>query len=206
MNYEHDSEKYLACMEELKRRTQIVRDALMPYWTAQQVSVPNVELACLQLRKMYELVAFAALAAHKPRYREIRKRFEKDWKLAEIIRTIDRINPGFLPVAFEDVAGDINELEDRRFTPSDVIKWHSRFGSILHAFNPYKPPPNYNKIADMCGVHIDRFTSTLNRHKVNVIKDEVFYLVTMQSSIDGSIQVATFYNVDGDLIKKQKRP
>ena len=192
-------------MNELKRRTQIARDALMPYWTKQQISVPNVELACLQLRKMYELVAFAALAAHQARYREIRKRFEKDWKLPEIIRTLERINPGFLPVAFEDVGGNIREFEDRKFTPNGVIKWHSEFGSVLHAFNPYKPEPDYKNIADMCGAHIDRFTSILSRHKVNVIKGEVFYLVTMQSIDDGSIQVATFYNVDGTLIKKHKK-
>ena len=206
MKDEHDWEKYLACMEELKRRTQIVRDALIPYWTKQDVSVPNIELACLQLRKMYELVAFAALAAHKPRYQEIRKKFEKDWKLPEIIRRINSINPGFLPVAFEDVDGNIKELEDRRFTPNDIIKWHAEFGSILHAFNPYKPQPDYRSVADLCGSHIDRFTSTLSRHKVNVIRGEVFYLVTMQSDTDGSTQVATFYNVEGALIKKHRKP
>ncbi|HVR92193.1 MAG TPA: hypothetical protein VHG29_14020 [Novosphingobium sp.] len=201
---EHDWEKYLACMDELKRRTQIVREALGPYWTGQPLSVPDVELACLQLRKMYELVVFAALAAHKPRYRELRKRFEKDWKLPEIVRTIQRINPGFLPVAFEDVDGNITELEDRRFTPEKIIRWHAEFGEILHAFNPYRSVPDYKAIADACGAHIDRFTQTLSRHKVNVIKDEVFYLVTMHSKTDGSIQVATFYRTDGELIKKQR--
>jgi hypothetical protein len=154
---------------------------------------------------MYELVAFAALAAHKPRYEQVRRRFEKDWKLADIIRTLERINPGFLPVAFEDRDGEIHELEDRRFTPDKVIKWHAEFGSILHAFNPYKKQPDYEKICEKCGDHIDRFTKILSRHKVNVIKDEVFYLVTMQSAEDGSIQVATFYNVDGQLIKKAQR-
>jgi hypothetical protein len=201
MRVEHDWQKYLECMEEVKRRTVIVRDVLTPHWNSEPVSVPNVELACLQLRKMYELVAFASLAAQKPRYQEIRKRFEKDWRLPDIIRTIDRINPGFLPVAFSDINGQIVEHEEQRFTPEQFIRWHAEFGSILHAFNPYRPTPNYAEICRTCEMHFERFVKTMNRHKVNVVKDEVFYLVTMQAAHDGSIQVAPFYRTDGELIK-----
>ena len=191
-------------MQEIKHRTAICTDALKPYWATKAISIPNCELACLQLRKMYELVAFAALSANKSKYQMLRAKFEKDWRLVEILRIIERFNPGFLPVAFTDVEGVIIDSATDYFDIPKLSKWHSDFNTILHAKNPYKKETDYVALLEKCGTHLNRFVSIMNRHKVNVVKDEVFYLVTMQGAEDGNIQVATFYRVDGESIKEAR--
>lgn len=194
---QHDPQTYLACMEEIKFRDHIIREALGNFLEGKAASCAEVELANLQLRKLYELVTFAAVAANKGSYQKVRRRFERDWNLPEIIKSISRLNPNFLPIAFEDTDGRIIESNELRFTRAKIIKWHSEFHEILHCRNPYSADLGFVEIATNCLVHVNRFKKIMSRHKIHVVPNEIFYLVTMESIDTGAIQVAEFHAVKG---------
>ena len=190
----HDSDKYLACMEELKRRFAVLDEALAPFRDRNLVAVPNLELACLQLRKIYELVAFAALATNRERYSEVRKAYEKDWNLAEVLKVIEKLNPHSFPIAYKDVDGEIFDIPELKFTRASLTKLHGELGSVLHARNPYAPEIDFRSRLDKCCQERDRARTILNFHRVwpDPHRDQTFYLVQMHTLPDGAVQVAVF--------------
>jgi len=197
-----DWERYAACMEEIKRRTSILDKSLAPFRQSATVSVANCELAALQLRKIYELIAFATISANKNRYIRLRKSYEKDWNLAKIVKFISSGNPNFLPQPIYEVESD---LEGVRFdvkvkdvpilTKEELISRHGKLGDVLHAQNPYRNPPNYRDWLEHLTNWRDEVVGLLNTHKVKIDEDHWFRVV-MQGEVDGLVQVATMSAVD----------
>ena len=195
---QHDWRKYWFCMEELKKRFAILDDALSTFRKDSIASVPNVELASLQLRKIYELIGFAALATNRERYGAVRARYEKDWNLAEVLKLVEQINPHSFPAAYRDVGGDIVDLPKLQFTRKSLTRLHGELGTILHARNPYRGELDYNFWARKCCSHRDNALEILNFHRVwpDPAKDQTFYLVQMHTLPKGDIQVAVFDKID----------
>lgn len=190
-------EIYASCMEEIKKRTTILDDAMGAYRTAQNASVPNVELACLQLRKIYELVAFAALSANKEKYSRLRQSFEKDWDIARIARIIENANPDFLPVAIKEVHGEgehpeIIDVQGLNFTRAKLVERHGRVSTLMHAQNPYRRAPDYRAWHDRVIEWRDEVISVLNLHRVRIDGDKTFYRVAMSTLPNNDVQVAVF--------------
>ena len=199
MSTEHNPGLYADCMTEIKSRMKIVEEALSNYQLGGKgSSVPRVELACLQMRKVYELVVFAGLAANVKRYSTIRKRFEKEWNLKEIVRQIKSFNPNFLPIAFRDEipkaeSGILNmsEKDGLMFTPEKIIQSHGRFGKILHAQNPYAVQEDYKAWAKEVIQCSNEVVSILSNHIVVVEPDDVIYRVCLAAGPQKSVQVVT---------------
>jgi hypothetical protein len=183
-------------MAEIKNRISMFDEAMKYFRSAGVMTVANVELACLQLRKIYELIGFSALAANKARYAEIRGRYEKDWNLPAILKEIESFNPNFLPVRFSDeddeTLGPIRQMvraDEFKFTRLNLTKFHGELGEVLHAQNPYKPMFDYRPWFQKCIERRDFIIKVLSNHAVEIVKDEVFYRITMTGS-QGEIQVA----------------
>ena len=183
-------------MEEIKRRTTILNDALRVFQTQVLVSVPNCELACLQLRKMYELIAFATLSANRERYARIRQSYEKDWDIAWITKLIENVNPRFLPIPItEEETGDPNirfnivEKPAPRLDRRELVRRHGILSDMLHAQNPYRPSPDYKKWFERVVIWRDELVALLNVHRA-IIDDRTFYRVAMQTDETGDVQVA----------------
>jgi hypothetical protein len=193
----HDWEKYLACMEEVKKRIQILDEALLPFRARKELAVPNLELAALQLRKIYELIAFASLATNRERYSQVRQRYEKDWNLAEVLRIVAEINPHSFPVACRMVGEEIIDREEMNFTKSSLAKFHGELATLLHAKNPYKDEFDYLKWHQKCVEMRDHALDVLNFHRVWPDPDKVqtFYFVQMHTLPKGEIQVAVFEKI-----------
>ncbi len=87
---------YLRCMEEAKHRLAFVERFCAGI--SGQVRV-DTEVACLQMRKALELIAYAAIAPHKARYETWRKNalqnrdFRRDYNGRRILRSLATINP-----------------------------------------------------------------------------------------------------------------
>ena len=190
----HDWEKYLACMEEVKKRIHILDGALLPFRARKELAVPNLELAALQLRKIYELIAFASLATNRQRYGEIRKRYEKDWNLAEVLKLVEEINPHSFPVACRMIGDEIVDHEELSFSRKSLASLHGELGILLHAKNPYKDEIDYKKWHRKCVEQRDYALEVLNFHRVwpDPEKVQTFYFVQMHTLPKGEIQVAVF--------------
>lgn len=199
MSIKHDWERYLACMEEIKKRIQIFDEAMGPFRISGISSVPNCELACLQLRKVYELIAFATLSANREKYSRIRASYEKDGDIARITKIIENINPDFLPIAIAEkitlIPDEIVEIiEDplRKLDRKTLVKRYGQISDILHAQNPYRPLPDYKKWQERLAKWRDEVVDILSLHKAIVDTDRIFYRVTMSAIPNGEIQVAVF--------------
>ena len=194
---EHDWAKYQACMEEVKKRFAILDDALLTFRKDKVIGIPNLELACLQLRKIYELIAFAALATNRERYSKIRTRYEKDWNLSEVLRLVEKLNPHSFPVACRQIDGDIVDQPGLFFNRDSLARLHGELGDILHAKNPYADEINYRKWIKKCCIQRDEALSILNFHRVwpDPAKEQTFYFVQMHTLPKGEIQVAVFEKI-----------
>ena len=69
--------KYRDCMEEIKKRTEVVDGFLRGNYHALYLQT-TVESICLQVRKILELIALASLVANKGVYEKSRQNFAKD--------------------------------------------------------------------------------------------------------------------------------
>src|SRR5947209_4715421 len=93
---EPDTQAYMAVMEEIKRRTALVY-ALLEKRISVMYRATHVETMILQIRMITELIALASLAAHKSIFEEQRRKFEKHWHPVDILKDVERLNPGFYP-------------------------------------------------------------------------------------------------------------
>ena len=139
---ENDIQKYIRCMNEIKIRDQVIEDHLTGKRSTGQ-RMTDIELVCLQFRKIGELIILSALCAHKEEYRKVCKNIEKQWEAAKIRKTLDSIHPEFYPIPFERVFDPTigmqkNErVKDGFLSKDECISLIGRCGGILHGFNPY---------------------------------------------------------------------
>ena len=194
---EHDPNGYTLCMEEIKRRTNILDEALTIFRQNGTVSVPNCELSCLQLRKIYELLAFSSLSANREKYARLRSSFEKDWDINRITKIIENLNPNFLPIAITEIEAEkdgvryeIIDDPSQKFTRGELVKRHGQLSQMLHAFNPYRKVPDYAHWLMKASEWRDDLVATLNVHRVDIERERIFYRVAMDTLPDGDVQVA----------------
>ena len=135
---------YTNCMREIKERI-AVTDQFLTEWREQNVATAFAcEMAALQLRKIYELVAFSAISADLEKYSVFRRRFSKDWDFNAIIKTISNFNPNFLPKPTRRVPSQVEgvnwHLEERpeaELSKEELIFRHGYLHKFLHASNPF---------------------------------------------------------------------
>ena len=193
---EHDPGRYKKCMQEIKNRIAIFDSAMLPFRAQRILQIANLELACLQLRKAFELIGLASISANKAKYAEIRKSFEKDWNLPEILKTIERFNPQFLPIGIRETPSDNPKVKPHQITENgrtisrdQLIQFHGRIGQIMHARNPYAPELRYLAWHEWCCEKRDDLVALLSNHAVNVDFQHVFYLCSMQNTQDSEVSV-----------------
>src|SRR5690606_15406693 len=96
MNSHPDMTAYVACMNEIKARYKIAnsfnngeRNAIY--------DVPTMEVMALQFRMIFELIALSSLSAHARIFEDYQIKFQKKWRVTEIIGDLERLNPNFYP-------------------------------------------------------------------------------------------------------------
>lgn len=106
--------EYAECMEEIKKRIEVIRafldgrcNALYKQTTAEPI--------CLQVRKKLELIALVSLVANKEEYGKNRANFTKDRHAKRILQSVEEINPNFYPFPnaqfLDKVTGKVVEVK-----------------------------------------------------------------------------------------------
>ncbi|MBA3667324.1 MAG: hypothetical protein H0W65_06340 [Sphingomonas sp.] len=202
----HDPEGYRESMREFRKRLGILNDVLLPFVSAGVVAIPNCELAALQLRKMYELIGFASLSANRHRYVVLRKRYEKDWNLAEILVRIEKVNPAFLPIGLDETyaagtsaAPHILRTKGSRIDKTLLLEHHGRLANLLHARNPYRPELDYEWWHGWLQQRARELVETLELHTVAIEYQKTIYRVALRDAEtdDVSVTVMNFNLVSG---------
>lgn len=139
-------------MDEIKLRDQVIESFLTcKRHTGQRMT--DIELVCLQFRKIGEIIMLSALCAHKKDFIKVQSNIEKEWDATKIRKILDKIHPDFYPVPFERFVEQStgNQKKERvrsgYLTKDECITLIGRCGGILHGFNPYNDNKVFKEIA-----------------------------------------------------------
>ena len=146
-----DIQKYIRCMDEIKLRDQVIDSFLSGKRDTGQ-RMTNIELVCLQFRKIGEIIMLSALCAHKKDFLKVQSNIKREWDPNKIRETLDKIHPDFYPVPFERIVDKStgekkNDLVTGGYlTKDECISLIGRCGGILHGFNPYNDDKIFKEI------------------------------------------------------------
>ena len=199
---EPDINAYIAVMEEIKRRMDVVC-ALY----AQRISVmyraTHVESMVLQVRMITELVALASLAANKSIFEQNRTKFEDYWRPKEILKDVESLNPNFYPRPIVEVPlknsrakNELVEMKTGFMKRDELIQVHRECGKRLHAQNPFGKAVDYDYYEKMIPKWMERIRKLLNCHQIKLLNGNRFYLVHMKEERDNHVHMYTFEGLE----------
>ena len=192
---EPDINAYIAVMEEIKRRIEVVSTL-----HARKISVmhrdTHVESMVLQVRMITELIALASLSANKSLFEQNKKKFEKHWRLTKILKDVESLNPNFYPkpiaqMPLNDTRTQIVlvETETGFMTRDELIQVHGKCGNLLHAQNPFGKDVDYDYYEKMVPKWLEQIAKLLNSHRIKLLDKDRFYWVWMKDTKDGRVHM-----------------
>jgi hypothetical protein len=188
-----DIEKYAAIMREIKRRAEVIGLFQSRQKEAHYLQT-TVETVGLQFRKIFELIAFASLAANRAQYSAAHVDFATHWRAKRLLKNLQRINPHFYPQPFVETPtherGALHDFKDRNqdyLTPNDLIVAHDHCGALMHAANPFGSEIDYAFYERSFPIWMTKITNLLNKHLVQLLGDTGFYVFHMQEEGHGDV-------------------
>jgi len=182
---EADIQKYADVMREIKVRVDFI-NKLSSGQLGPNNNLPLLETIGLQFRKIFELVAFASLAANKAEYSAAYSDFAKHWEAAKLVKRLRAINPRFYPQPVNEepskTPGVKSNMTDRVgdfLTEDELVEAHGRIGGLMHAANPYGSPIQYDYFQKHFPTWLQRTMNLLNSHRVHLPRDPGFWLFHM---------------------------
>lgn len=204
MATDDDIQRYIACMQEIKKRVEVVK----PFFDKAVTTghpITDAEFICLQLRKILELIALSSLCAHREQYEEVRKSFRTDWKAEKIFGEIEKLNPNFYPLPYiqksiNPETGRVNALDEKKegfLTRVEFKTAYDRCSAFLHAYNLYSfKPADLDELRETCREWIVKIIELLNTHIIQLIDDRKRLYVQMRVKPHGDVVVEERERVD----------
>ncbi|MEA3587295.1 hypothetical protein J6I75_02870 [Pseudidiomarina sp. 1APP75-27a] len=178
-------DKYRALLIEIKRRTKVV-DAFLLQKTHAVYVPTTVESACLQIRKILELIAFGSLVANLDEFSKQHKKFSKYWNASLMLKDMERVNPDFYPNPIiqrkSEEAGVYMKWDDRPddyLTKEKFVKVYEKCGAIMHSDNPFGSKVDYDYYQDSLPEWRTEVVNLLNAHTIKLVGDRNLYLFQM---------------------------
>ena len=196
-------DKYANCMEEIKRRTEVVYGLLQRELHVKYLQT-TVESICLQIREILELIALASLVANKSEYEKHRKNFHRDWNAKGILGTLDKANPQFYPSPSEQVinpeTGKVVEakpITSGYLSRADYEALYDECSNMLHASNPFSVEQQKSQaFLAKTPEWMEKIRVLLNHHQVQLSDEKAQLWVVMHGKDDGKVQVSEFRRLD----------
>lgn len=185
---DQERQKYANVMNEIKRRTNVIHSFLSGERNAMYNAV-NIELLCLQIRKILELIALGSLVANQKIFLKKVNNLQKMWNAKYILSDIEKLNPGFYPCPIDEqpskldgVVNDLIDVKEGFLTKDDFIFVYDKCGKILHAENPLGNGTDYKYYEKHIPIWMQKIKRLLNSHKITLLNDKNMYLVHMQEN------------------------
>jgi hypothetical protein len=136
-----DKVAYCACMDDVRRRLGVLNSLTTGRVTLSDQSA-DAEIACLQVRKILEQIAFASLAAGREDYAAARPQFMYEWRATQILDEIAKLHADFYPKAVVPSPVGPNRWHfefrtDGFLTKDDFVFLYDTTSDVLHAWNPF---------------------------------------------------------------------
>jgi len=191
-------DKYRLLLIEIKQRTRVV-DAFISN-QAHAIYVPTtIESACLQIRKILELIAFSSLIANHEKFSKQHEKFSKYWNASKMLIDMERVNLNFYPepiIQRKSKQPGIEIVWDKRpgdyLTKEKFIKIYNKCGAILHSDNPFGSKVDFDYYQKILPVWRSEIVNLLNAHTIRLVDDTNIYLFQM-----GAAEENPSYNVFG---------
>jgi hypothetical protein len=182
-------------MEQLKLRCNLILSI-----TSREVTVADredfsAELACLNLRKVLELLAFASLIANKEKYAEAHETFARHWKAKSLLTNLERLHPDFYPtpIAFGEPNADgiktFVDVKEPYLTRDDFEFLYDQSSQLLHTQNPYGQVVSVLDFRLSLSEWVHRIQTLLSVHYMRLVGSTSLWVVMMQHPEDGKVHV-----------------
>ena len=188
-----DIQKYLSVMKEFKLRVEVITLFLSGRRDAHYIPT-TTESVGLQLRKVFELIAFASLAANREEYSSIYNDFTKHWEAARLVKNLRKINASFYPKPVVEAPSEnpvaVHALKNRDpdyLTEAELVEAHGRCGALMHAANPFADAIDYPFYQRNFPTWLTGVMNLLNNHQVHLPGDPEFYLIHMKEDSDDEV-------------------
>ncbi len=193
-----DIQKYCDLMEEVKRRVSVI-DFFLSGKGRTLYEAPALESACLQIRKILELIAFGSLVANKEAYTSVYSRVSRVWHAADILRELEQVNPQFYPEpvieAPSPIPGVARELKPRApdyLSKADFEETYGRCGVMAHAPNPFGRGMDFAYYKKTLPIWRSKIMNLLNCHQMHLVDEVGFYVVHMREPQDNKVHFYKF--------------
>ena len=183
-------------MSELKVRLNAVK-SMAPHMVYGATTVfeqrLHAEMACLQLRKVLELIIYSNLVAHRERFEAKRAEFAQLSRAKRVLERMARMNPHFFPVPFDiaNPTGEVHNFEpyegDEALKVEEVAPLFDAVSLVAHVLNPLKQVATIS-LGRPLSEWVLRIERLMARHIVRLSNRHV--LVVQLHGPDGHVQVA----------------
>lgn len=186
---------YAGCMEEIKLRIGLVRAITSGALSVAGREDFSAELACIQLRKTLELLAFASLVANKDKYAAAHSDFAGHWNAKRLLANLARIHPYFYPtpIALDQVdsAGikNFRNVSEPYLSREDFVFLYDTTSQALHSRNPFRTDPAVIDFRVGVAEWVGRIQTLLNMHYMRLVDSDTLWVVIMKSPDDGKVHV-----------------
>lgn len=200
-----DLVKYCALMEDVKRRIAVIDFFVSGQGHALYLPT-TVESACLQLRKVLELIAFGSLVANAEAYTAVHSKVSKAWQAADLLTELEKVNPEFYPVpiveAASNIPGVMHELKKRDpdyLAKADFPEVYGRCGVMAHAANPYGKGIDYGYYQNTIPLWRTQIVNLLNNHQIHLVNRPALFIIHMKENRDDKVHWYKFEPVPKQL-------
>jgi hypothetical protein len=185
---EAEAQIYCRLMAEAKQRLGLVRQLDQGEFSTTRTEF-DIELACLNLRRVLELVAFASLAANRAAYSRYHADFHTHWKAAKILSKLESIHPAFFPVPMSQPGTHMAMVEKRCLTRSDFAELYDITSEVLHAWNPFKSARHHVNMVRSPRAWAELIWELLSVHMLTVAESDKRFIVQMHHPEDEQVHV-----------------
>ncbi|MDR7152012.1 hypothetical protein J2W49_003988 [Hydrogenophaga palleronii] len=199
MSIKIQAQKYKECMKEAKRRIEVV-DQLISRKITTGILITDVELMCVQIRKILELIALSSLAANQVEYQKISNSLAKLWNAKEIVKNLEPINPKYYPepIVLQGWNDDPNHtrtqpVKSGYLTRDELLDIYSRCGGLLHAQNPFGRSKDFVQACKVIPVWLKKIKSLLDKHIVNLVDSETMIMVILNLGFENDVSVGVYW-------------
>ena len=185
---EVEAKIYCRLMTEAKQRLGLIRQLDAGEFSTTRTEF-DVELACLNLRRVLELVAFSSLAANRSAYSRHHSDFHIHWKAEKILKKLESIHPAFFPVPMTEPGTHMVPLEERGLMRADFTELYDITSDVIHAWNPFRAEHPQVNLIRTPRAWAELIWELLSVHMLTIAESEKRFIVQMHHPDDGQVHV-----------------
>jgi hypothetical protein len=187
-----DLRVYCNCLQSAKLRLALANKIVTGELRI-DVDAVDAEFALLQIRKALELIAFAAVAAHKDTYAQEYADFATHWNAKKLLSRLTKLHPDFYPkpISIERTgpkAVTLTHVSGHELTKDDFVSLYDICSKAIHEWNPYLPDPRVLNTGRPVADWLKRIHNLLELHAVTLLGNSTVWIVEFNNPTTGAVR------------------